>query len=267
MKALTMRCFLGSVMAVALAGAPAPAQAVPPANDSIVNAVALALGQTVRLNTREATSVPRDGECVDTASVWFTYTPTSDGRVGVSSVGSRVDTSLAVFSGPRAARTLVACDRSGWESALELSVTAGTKYWIALSGRNRGGNSTVSVYAPAARTMTHDLTVQATDVSGQLWVDVSSTCGIPTSPHYVVIARQRIGDRVARGYAEGFVNFCWSTLAKRHFELDGEGGLPFVAGPVSIEIQAHLHDGYGAHWDIQRTIETATLLLNARRTP
>jgi hypothetical protein len=255
-----------SALAAGLAAVPGAAEAAPPANDAIRAAVVITgLGQTFRVDTREATTARSDGECVDAASVWYTYTPAADQAARFTSVGSRFDGTLAVFSGPRSRRTLVGCDQRRWrDAAVEVSLTAGETYWIALSARSRPGRGVLSVYAPAARSVTHTMTLQATEVSGQLWVDLSTVCGVPSNAYVAIFARQRIGDHVARGYDERYLNYCWGTPAKVHLELDGYDGMAFVEGRVSVELHTALSDGFGSKRFVQRTIETATLRPNAR---
>ncbi|RYP81703.1 hypothetical protein EKO23_23180 [Nocardioides guangzhouensis] len=264
-----MRTRLAAVSAVAagLATVPVPAQAVPPANDAIGAAVVITgLGQTFRVNTREATTARSDGECVGAASVWYTYTPATDQVARFSSVGSRFDGTLAVFSGPRSRRTLVGCDERRWRDAgVEVSLSGGEKYWIALSARARGARGVLSVYAPAAQSVEHTMTLEATEVSGQLWVDLETTCDVPATGWLAIIARQRVGDHVTRSYDERSVVYCSTTPGKRHVELDGYDGLAFVEGRVSMEIRAYLGDGFTDKQLVQRTIETASLRLNARK--
>jgi len=78
-------------------------------------------------------------------SMWFEYTPASNGQFSIDTAGSSFDTVLAVYTGNALnALTLVAANddiRSGLTSAVTFAATAGTRYLIAVDGwRGASGN-------------------------------------------------------------------------------------------------------------------------------
>jgi hypothetical protein len=93
----------------------------------------------LNLNTMDATIAVDDPEIPDCnsgqgyASVWYSYTPATDGLMYLDTVGSDYDTLIAVWTGTRGNLTSVVCnnDASGTiQSATSLNVSAGTTYYI-----------------------------------------------------------------------------------------------------------------------------------------
>ena len=110
----------------------APAAAVPPANDDIANAVAVSgPGFSATADTRDATFVAGDPWC-GAATVWYTFTPASDGRILIDTVGSNYDTMLAVLKGSPGNLDMIACDdnTASDNERMVLDATAGTTYFI-----------------------------------------------------------------------------------------------------------------------------------------
>ena len=71
-------------------------------------------------------------------SMWFSYTPTANGRLSVTTLGSNYDTTLAAYTGTSvtALSQLAANDDApgSLTSAITIDVTAGTDYRIAVDG-------------------------------------------------------------------------------------------------------------------------------------
>lgn len=76
-------------------------------------------------------------------SVWYQYTPSLNGRLSISTVGSDYDTVLAIWTGARGSLTSIWCndDGAGLQSQLEDSVTAGTPYFIEVASFDGLGGS------------------------------------------------------------------------------------------------------------------------------
>lgn len=88
---------LGTVMC--LAAVAAPAAAAPPANDDRGAATVVAgLPYHDSVDTSEATHQPDDPDCFsdDGPTVWYSFTPSSDGRYVANTSGSDYDTTLHV---------------------------------------------------------------------------------------------------------------------------------------------------------------------------
>lgn len=127
-----------------------PAHALPPANDMFADARVLdPAGDAVSGTTEDATDEPGEPDHDPASpgwgalhSVWYSWTPAASGVVPISTCGSTFATvvavytgsSLATLSGPPGARESKPngpCPGTAW-GGLDLQVTAGTKYWIAV---------------------------------------------------------------------------------------------------------------------------------------
>ena len=126
-------------LSLAVVGAPT-ASAATPTNDNLANATAVtALPFSDGVTTTDATTEATDPlTCSGAAhSVWYAYTPTSDGYVTFNTFGSDFDTVLAAFTGSPGTFNQVACnDDSGsdLQSSIIFAVTSGTTYSIMASG-------------------------------------------------------------------------------------------------------------------------------------
>lgn len=83
-----------------------------------------------------------------TKSMWFEYTPASNGQFSIDTAGSSFDTVLAVYTGSTLNNltTIASNDdtRSGLTSAVTFSANAGTRYLVAVDGW-RGASGNVSL--------------------------------------------------------------------------------------------------------------------------
>ncbi len=69
-------------------------------------------------------------------SVWYAYTPATDGVVTITTLGSAFDTVLGIWQGTRGNLTNLACndDYSGTTSRVSLALSAGQTYLIEVAG-------------------------------------------------------------------------------------------------------------------------------------
>jgi MBG domain/CARDB len=173
------RLLLIAMLAVALALQLAPPQAALAAgNDSLASATLITPPLTNdTTNTTTATRDPGEiggggGTCNfplsgNTHSVWYKYTPASNGFFTVDTFTSNYDTVLEVFSGPAtptfATLIGVACnDDSGAtsQSALTFPATSGTHYYIVV--RSFGATAGGTLKFSAAFSTQHNLYVNQT---------------------------------------------------------------------------------------------------------
>jgi uncharacterized repeat protein (TIGR01451 family) len=145
----------------------------PPANDDFDNAFVIsATPYTYSQDTSLATTAADDpvfqacgtaGGRVHSHSVWYRFTPSTDGTLHVDTSGSGYDTVLAVWTGSRASLVTAACDDDvSWPSdptsSVDLDVAAGTAYHIeVVSYGNGSGGSLVLNAALSAPTVTKPL--------------------------------------------------------------------------------------------------------------
>jgi hypothetical protein len=130
-------------------------QAGPPANDACGGAIAMTAGTTYQLNTATATATGDPTPSCQGSfgkGVWYSFTPSSDGTVTISTCGSDFDTALAVYTGSCGSLTQIACnDQSGPacagnQASVSFAGTTGTHYLI-LAGGSGGASGNLSILA------------------------------------------------------------------------------------------------------------------------
>ncbi len=108
-----------------------------PFNDSFTNAVVLSGGAgSVTNHNSDATAEPLEPNAVN--SVWFRWTPWTNGVVTFGTAGSSFDTVLCVYTGAKlGALTNIACDdnsNTNFTSRVSFNAVAGTTYSISVRG-------------------------------------------------------------------------------------------------------------------------------------
>jgi hypothetical protein len=96
-------------------------------------------------STVDATTAGDDDFFYSKKTVWFTFTPSTDRRVAISTIGSDYQTDVAVYTGTRNSRGYASCDYpiSGVQWC---NVAAGTTYHVVVSAAyGEGGNLVFSV--------------------------------------------------------------------------------------------------------------------------
>lgn len=257
---------LAGILASALVAPPAVAD--PPPNDSITSATRISsIPARFEQDLAEATDERDDGRCVSEHSVWFRYrSPATLRAARVTTLGSAVDTDLAVFRGPRGARTLVACnDRVGTLGALAVDLVKGGRYWIALSTGQRRlahGPAVLNLYPKTdpGLEVTVD-TVAAGDVSGRLLIGGAATCTLPSYLELSVQVHQESGGDEARAWAHRDGILCGPDApAQWGMSLDSETVKAFLPGQavVSMRAEAKAGVGDGARWRLPETVLDVT---------
>ena len=127
---LLVGCATVAALALAPSSVSARAQAAPPSNDRIQDAMQLgAFPQDITQSAARATADPTDGPHVGGHSIWFTFTATRSQRLRYTTAGSSFDTLLTLFEGSRNDRVLVDWDDDGGpgvSSAEQSRVVRGT---------------------------------------------------------------------------------------------------------------------------------------------
>ena len=201
----------GAVVVLATAMSASPASAAAPSNDEFGGAVAVALGDHIVLDTTQATTTPDDAalnaECgapATKASVWYAYTPASNGGVVLDMTASDYSGGFLVFEGTPTADSLINCG----PGIVGFGTTAGTTYTIMVidddedGNTANGGNLVIDVnVAPPPPTV--DVTVDPrakVDKSGTAWVTGSYSC---TNSDFVELdgeLHQNVGRFTVNGY-------------------------------------------------------------------
>lgn len=131
------------------------ASAAPPPNDNFANAATLVEGVTALVNNLEGTmetgepNHSRFGRAT-LRSVWYQFTPQTNGYVELDTTGSSVDTVVAVYKGT-AVNKLTLLDKVDdvpggiTRAKIRLLVNKGKKYFVAVDGFSSGGNLEVTL--------------------------------------------------------------------------------------------------------------------------
>jgi Right handed beta helix region/Chlamydia polymorphic membrane protein (Chlamydia_PMP) repeat len=124
-------------------------EAEPPNDDFDLARQISSTPYNINLDTRAATTASDDPffACLagrkGAASVWFRYTPATNGALKVNTTGSNYDTVLAVWQGLAiGSLTSVACnDNNGLlnTSAVNAKLIPGNEYYVEVAGRTTGG--------------------------------------------------------------------------------------------------------------------------------
>lgn len=140
----------GAAGVIALNIKPAPPPP-PPGNDLFANRTDIGSGDALTFTGTNARATAETGEPAHAgraaaASVWWKWTAATSGLVTLSTAGSQIDTTLAVYSGS-AVNALVlvranddAASNSGF-SMVRFHATAGTSYAIAVDGADSAGGA------------------------------------------------------------------------------------------------------------------------------
>jgi hypothetical protein len=130
-----------------------------PTNDFCSSPIAMSEGILYTENTTGATSTgdPTSACGSSVKGVWYTFTPSSNSLVTISTCGSGFDTVLAVFTGSCGSLSALvggcnddagpAC--TGTRASLAFSGTAGTTYWI-LAGGYAGATGNLQIIATSS---------------------------------------------------------------------------------------------------------------------
>jgi hypothetical protein len=120
-----------------------------PANDDfdVATIVVEPLPFNDPVDTRAATVAIDDPICSGRSrTVWYTYTPSSDGPVESNTFGSNYDTTLSVYTGARGNLTQIACndDTLGLQSRVIWDAEAATTYYLMVSSFASGAGGDLS---------------------------------------------------------------------------------------------------------------------------
>jgi hypothetical protein len=227
-----------SLLLLASLAVVAPVAAAAPPNDLYAGRVPIALGDSVTLDTTEATTDADDDELNATcgapamdASVWYELTAASDGWIAIDVSESSYSAGVFVATGSPGSFEVVACA----PGAAAFEAVAGETYAIvAIDDQSDGGGNggtlqlqVAEVPPPPEITLAVDPTGRFNSKTGSATISGSLTCtGGPAEFSFVdVFVRQKVG-RVfidGGGTIEGFE--CDGTAQRWSVEVFGFNGL------------------------------------------
>lgn len=117
---------------------------IPPSNDDVDNAISISsLPFTDTRDTSAATTAGDDPYCgYRNASVWYQFTPATNGRVELDTSASNYFADISVFTGSRGAWGYMNCSYS---TRTSFNAVAGQTYYIMVSTYASGGSLVLSV--------------------------------------------------------------------------------------------------------------------------
>ncbi|WP_341995800.1 hypothetical protein MRBLWH7_002966 [Microbacterium sp. LWH7-1.2] len=252
----TLAAGMALATVAALAGA-SPAWAAAPGNDDINGATVVSeLPYTDTVDTREATYDPSTdhAEC-GVATVWYRWTPSSDGLVGFSTVGSDYEATLAIYTGEASDPVLLECNVGtyGFPTEIVRLVEAGATYFIA-AGTCCGGEAgqvgpggTLVFTAQEAEPPVTDVavTVDSGVVSrgGVVTLQGTVTCDHAATSFVEVTVMQRRGHRLAEGRGSSLIE-CGPASTAWTFAFESSTGIGFGPGNATFNAIASAY-GYG----------------------
>jgi hypothetical protein len=228
-----------------------PASAVAPSNDDITNAVPVpGVPYTDAVDTSEATLAVGDSDC-GAATVWYRFTPETDGAYVFSTFGSDYDTTLAVLEGSPGSLTLLACNddnEAGLQAAVRLDLEAGVTYYVqagtCCGGEEGqvgpGGNLVFSVEtAPPAFEITSLTVDNATLGSDRRRIVLSGTVTCTTEGNVYLFGEvvQRQGLNIAQGSFDTSVSCTNSPTTWT--ATTSAGARIFLSKPATVTLNAY----------------------------
>lgn len=230
----------------------------PPVNDDIDHAtVVTSMPFFVTEDASNATTASDDPYSCYTPyqSVWFTYTPQSNARVEVNTLGSNYDTALAVFTGTRGALTQIGCNEDAGgtvNSRVRFDAVAGTTYYVMASSLYPTSNASLVFNvqpAPPAFTFVPTVNQFGTVIpsTGAVSVSGSVVCSVPSYVYITGQVKQVRGGVPITGWFQAAVpcsgTTAWNATVQNAAALfHGRSSALFSGGPATVSASAFAVD-------------------------
>jgi hypothetical protein len=261
---MRIRRLAGVVAATALlVGSMGTAVAASPPNDDVMTPTeVVTVPSTFLQDTTDATVGVTDPNtsCVGPvgATVWFSFTATSDGLVQFDTFGSTsYDSVIAVYVGDAIEANEIACnDDAGGslQSRVNVAVTPGTTYLIMVGSLGAGGalqfNTDVGT-PPIEITVSIDPRGTVVPKTGAATVRGEVTCSEPTMVGIDGSLRQRSGRLYIDGW--GFAEVECEGVATFELPIFESNGL-FTGGTAEAQVWAYSFDDFDAYAFTQQTV-------------
>lgn len=200
------------------------------------------------VSTADATTAADDPDCSGNGpTVWYSYTPSTDGLIEANTFGSDYDTTLSVYTGERGALTQIACndDAGGFQSSVTWEAVADTTYHLMAGSfaSGPGGNLSLTVQEgqeppPPPTPLDIETNVDETGTfdprTGVATISGTVTCSEPSWISLSGDLRQRAGRQVIRGSFYTFVECDGETPWTATVEGDGV----FAGGRAQVRVDA-----------------------------
>jgi hypothetical protein len=224
----------------------------PPANDDFDNARAIpGLPHTDTLDTSGATAAPDDPWCFgQAASVWYSFTPSSDLRLELNTQGSSYSATLSVYTGLRGSLNQLACSAFGLgsDARVRLDVQAGVTYYVMVGTyfQTYGGQLVLSALLappPFQFALRLDTRGSVRPATGTVTLTGTATCSEPAFVFLSGVLKQSRAAQSVDGFFDaGFVcdgTTTWSATPFYNPRLfRGRAALLYSAGKADVSAYA-----------------------------
>jgi hypothetical protein len=225
---------------------------VPPANDDVANAVVIsALNFTDTRDTRGATTAPDDpGSCFGGTNVWYTFTPSEDTSVRLTTTGSSYEAGLDVFASTAEGLQGITCG----SGELVFAANAGTTYYFMVSSPSFGGDlifSVLNLGPPLDITLVVNARGSFTQAGA---ATISGTVMCNTATSFTDVSgslQQRAGRQFITGSFSTGVGPCSPPSSNWSATVMGSG--VFRGGAVTVDVSANACDDFTCDGDAVRT--------------
>jgi PKD repeat protein len=163
-----------------------PAQAAlaqtAPANDDFGNATVVnTLPFTDNIDTTSATTAPDDPtDCPNSASVWYSFTPSQTEAITATTAGSSYDAVISAYTGARGNLHFFDCTAGNASPQMTFIANAGTTYFFMVASFGSGGQLVFNLTAPAPPA--NDNFASATPITALPFSDTVDTSGATFQP-------------------------------------------------------------------------------------
>lgn len=209
-----------------------------PANDDFDSATVISvLPFTDSINTMDATKAADDPySCYGYwygHTVWYSFTPTENMRIGVDISGSDYMIFLTAYTGSRGALSQTACVWSWWPTLMYTNASQPIYFMVGSYGSEPGGNLKLKVNAfpPLTINLSIDPVGSVNRLTGDAMIHGTLTSSRPVSGRLSGELRQRAGRFEV---ISGSLNFSFNTANATTWNatVRGSNG-PFNAGQAS----------------------------------
>ena len=226
---------------------------LPPPNDDFDSpSTVLSVPFTTSEDTSTGTVASDDPFCSgQSATVWYSFSPTSDMRVEVNTFGSDYDTTLSAYTGARGALSQVACNDNaggGSQSRIRFDAAAGQTYFFMVSGYFGvpGGHLVLNV-VPAPPPLSAGLTINGfgslVPTTGVVTLSGTVRCSEPVFASISGEIKQLRGQVPLTGFFSTFVacdgTTDWTAVVQTTPALfHGRSALLFSGGKADVTASA-----------------------------
>jgi hypothetical protein len=253
---------IGTAFGAVAATAGPVAAASPPANDTVANATvvtSLPFSDTVdttgaTIDSDDAQANGSNPDCTvsnGTSTVWYRYTPSTDGALAVDAYASSYTVGLGIMTGTPGALNVLSCG----VGSLLAPTTAGTTYYIGTVDLFGGGGGTLNINFQAGPTLSVQVSNATADKTGTATLSLAYRCANASFAYAEASLTQTVG----RVYISGFGDVFGAATCDGHVHnlalvIPGYNG-KFSGGKAKVNGDVAVCDTFCATVLLNQTIQ------------